>query len=194
MSSASPVQDSPPPAARQRRNAAQTKRRIIVAAQQFFATRGYASTRLGDVALAAGVATSLIPQHFGSKADLFEIALTEAMAASRVLEVPDAQLAEVIIEHGLNDDQDIRLPAMIVLSIGEPNASEIAGRITREKIIPGLAARLGAPNGTERAMEITMISTGFLLYARQLPTGAVSEATKRDIIGILQAIIDRRSD
>lgn len=175
----------------QRRNAAETKRRIVAAAQRLFATQGYAQTRLRDVARAAGVAVSLLPQHFGSKAVLFETALVEAMAASRVLDVPDAGLAEVLIEHGLTNDGDIRLPAMIVLSIGEPDASEIAGRIVRERIIPALASRLGPPDARDRAMVITMIVTGFLLYARQLPAGDVSEASKRNVIEALQVIIDR---
>lgn len=176
----------------QRRNAAQTKRRIIAAAQRLFATQGFAQTRLRDVAEIAGVAVSLLPQHFGSKAELFETALVEAMAASRVLDVPDTELAKTLIEHGLTDDEDIRLPAMIILSIGDPDASEIAGRIVRDRIIPGLAERLGPPDACDRAMEITMISTGFLLYARQLPAGEVSEASRQYIIQTLQTLIDRR--
>lgn len=182
------------PAPRQRRNAPATKRRIVAAAQRLFATRGYAHTRLRDIAEAAGVAVSLLPQHFGSKADLFETALTEAMAVSRVLEVPDAELASALIEHGLTDEDDIRLPAMLILSIGEPDASDISGRVVRELVIPGLADRLGPPDAHERATEIVMITTGFLIYARQLPVGGVSATTRQSIVRKLQALVDGSAD
>jgi AcrR family transcriptional regulator len=179
----------------QRRNAPQTKLRIIDAAQNLFATKGYAHTGIRDVANAASVAVSLVPAHFGSKAQLFEAALLAAlaaMAASRVLDIPDSQLASSLVERGLSDEDDFRLPAMIVLCIGDPDGSEIAGRFVREHVVPSLARRLGPPNAHERAMEIVMISTGFLLYARQLPAGTVDPLTIRNITHALQAVVDRK--
>lgn len=174
---------------RKRRNAPETKARIIESAQQLFAAHGYAQAGIREIATHAGVAVSLVPQHFGSKAELFEAALLEAMAASRALDVPDDQLGRHLVDLVLNGG-DMRLPAMVVLSTGDPDAREITARVTRDRIIADLAERLGPPDGRDRAMEITMLCTGFLIYARQLPVGEISERTQSKFAGWLQAIVD----
>lgn len=174
---------------RKRRNAPQTKARIIASAQELFAAHGYAQAGIREIANHAGVAVSLVPQHFGSKAELFETAMLEAMAASTALDGPREQLGQRLIDIALNE-ADVRLPAMVILSTGDPDAREITARVTRERIITSLAAKLGPPDARDRAMEITMLSTGFLIYARQLPIGEVSERTKTRFAALLQAIID----
>lgn len=186
---AQPAKPERPP--RKRRNASETKARIIKSAQQLFAAHGYAQAGIREIATHAGVAVSLVPQHFGSKAELFEAALTEAMAASTALEGPREQLGRKLVDLVVNGG-DMRLPAMVVLSTGDPDAREITARVTRERIITGLAERLGPPDARDRAMELTMLSTGFLIYARQLPVGEVSERTRNRFAQLLQAIIDER--
>lgn len=182
---------SRPSLPKQRRNGPETRRRIILAAQRLFATRGYANTRLRDIAEVAGVAVSLLPQHFGSKEELFEAALAAAMSASLVLDTPNGQLANALIEHSLTDGEDTRLPAMLALSIADKGASQVASRIVREHMIPGLAARLGNPDGEDRALEIMMIASGFLLYARQLPLGTVSPTVAANVADAIQRVLDR---
>jgi AcrR family transcriptional regulator len=180
--------DTPALPARRRRNAAETKARILESAQILFAAQGYAQAGIREIARHAGVALSLVPQHFGSKAELFEAALLDAMAGSGALDGPRAELGRSMIDYALNEE-NVRLPAMVVLSTGDPDAREITARVTREKIVPALAAYLGPPNADDRAMEITMISTGFLIYARQLPIGAVGERTRERFATMLQAIV-----
>jgi AcrR family transcriptional regulator len=167
----------------------ETKARILDAAQQLFAAKGYAQAQLREIAALAGVAVSLIPQHFGSKSGLFELALIEAMKANRVLDAPTSDLGRALIDYVL-DDGDIRLPAMVILSIGDPVSQEITTRVLRDQIVMQLAARLGPPDARDRAVEITMLATGFLIYTRQLPIGHVAERTRRKFATILQAIID----
>lgn len=182
-----PAEIQKPP--RKRRNAPETKARIIASAQELFAAHGYAQAGIREIANHAGVAVSLVPQHFGSKAELFETAMLEAMAASTALDGPRERLGQRLIDVALNE-ADVRLPAMVILSTGDPDAREITARVTREQIITNLAALLGQPDARERALEITMLCTGFLIYARQLPVGEVSERTKTRFAGLLQAIID----
>ncbi len=171
------------------RNAVETKARILDAAQQLFSAKGYAQGQLREIAELADVAVSLIPQHFGSKADLFELALIEAMKANRVLDAPTPELGRALIDYVL-DDGDIRLPAMVILSIGDPVSRNITERVLRDQIVVQLAARLGPPDARDRAIEITMLATGFLIYARQLPVGDIAGRTRQKIAAILQAIID----
>lgn len=178
--------DRPAP---RRRNAAETKARIVEAAQRLFAAHGYAQAGMREIAADAGVAVSLLVRHFGSKAELFEAAMIEAMKANPVLDGPKRDWGRAMIDYTLNDG-DVRLPAMVVLSTGDPEAREITARVMREQLLTELAERLGPPDARARALEITMLSTGFLIYGRQLPVGEVSMRTRRKFAELLQAIID----
>ncbi len=60
-------QDHPPPRPRSEAKRA----RIIEAATSHFAERGYHEARVGDIAIALGIAKGSIFQHFGSKDGLF---------------------------------------------------------------------------------------------------------------------------
>jgi AcrR family transcriptional regulator len=166
-----------------------TKMRIIEAAKDLLAAKGYAQTGLREIAAKAGVAVSLLPQHFGSKADLFEAALINAMGDFTILEAPRTHWGAVMIDY-MSGDGEVRLPAMVILSTGDAEAREISARVIRERIIPELAERLGPPDALSRAMRITMLSTGFLIYGRQLPVGPVDKHTKHHFAKLIQAIVD----
>jgi AcrR family transcriptional regulator len=56
-------------------------REIIQAALDFFVTRGFAATKLDDVARAAGVSKGLPYLYFKSKEELFKAVIAEAMGA-----------------------------------------------------------------------------------------------------------------
>lgn len=172
-----------------RRDANRTKMRIIEAAKDLFAAQGYAQAGLREIAAEAGVAVSLLPQHFGSKAELFEAALLDAMAESTILETPKENWGAAMIDY-MSGDGEVRLPAMVILSTGDAEAREITARVIREKVIPQLALRLGQPDGFSRAMRITMLSTGFLIYGRQLPIGPIDEHTKNHFAQLIQAMVD----
>jgi len=163
--------------------------RIIEAAKDLFAAKGYAQAGLREIAAQASVAVSLLPQHFGSKADLFEAALIDAMADITVLEVPRRRWGAAMIDY-MSGAGEVRLPAMVILSTGDTEAREITARVIRERIMPELAARLGPPGALSRAMQITMLSTGFLIYGRQLPIGPVDEHTRQHFAKLIQAIVD----
>jgi AcrR family transcriptional regulator len=166
-----------------------TKMRIIEAAKDLFAAQGYAQTGLREIAAQADVAVSLLPQHFGSKADLFEAALIDAMGDFTILEVPRKHWGAAMIDY-MSGDGEVRLPAMVILSTGNAEARAISARILQERVIPQLAERLGPPDALSRAMRITMLGTGFLIYGRQLPIGPVDEHTKHHFAKLLQAIMD----
>jgi AcrR family transcriptional regulator len=175
-----------------RRDRNRTKMRIIEAAKDLFAAQGYAQAGLREIAAQAGVAVSLLPQHFGSKADLFEAALLDAMVDSTILEVPRKRWGAAMIDY-MSGDGEVRLPAMVILSTGDAEAREISARVIRERIIPELAGRLGPPDALSRAMRITMLSTGFLIYGRQLPIGPVDKHTKDHFAQLIQTIVDGSS-
>src|SRR5580698_4288191 len=104
-----------------RRDRDRTKMRIIEAAKDLFAAQGYSQAGLREIAAQAGVAVSLLPQHFGSKADLFEAALNDAMGDFTILELPKENWGTAMIDY-MGGDGEIRLPAMVILSTGDTEA------------------------------------------------------------------------
>ena len=79
---------------------ARTAQRILDAARREFAARGFDGATIRGIAGAAGVDASLVMQHFGSKAALFNSAVQlpsddEKSAAEHLLEVLTVRLGEL---------------------------------------------------------------------------------------------------
>src|SRR6476469_5167179 len=79
---------------------ARTAQRILDAARQEFATRGFDGTTIRGIAGAAGVDASLVMQHYGSKAALFNAAVQlpandSDSAAEHLLDVLTVRLGEL---------------------------------------------------------------------------------------------------
>src|SRR5512147_419572 len=55
-----------------------TRQNLLATALQVFSRKGYAETRLEDIAAEAQVTRGAIYHHFGSKADLYNAMVTEA--------------------------------------------------------------------------------------------------------------------
>ena len=71
------------PAAAERRpaKAERTRAAILVAAERLFARRGYAATRLEDVAEAVGVKRAALFYHFRDKQELYDAVIEDAFGA-----------------------------------------------------------------------------------------------------------------
>ncbi|GAA2590321.1 TetR/AcrR family transcriptional regulator [Winogradskya consettensis] len=79
---------------------ARTAQRILEAAQEEFATHGYKGTTVRAIAERAGVHASLVMQHYGTKADLFAIAVqlpkdNPQGAKDHLMDVLDVRLGEL---------------------------------------------------------------------------------------------------
>jgi AcrR family transcriptional regulator len=180
-----------PPIEPKRRNTPKTKARIVAAAIEIFAERGYSQAGIRDIARKADVASSLVFQHFGSKLGLFEASLIAAVTDSNVLEgdraTAGARLANLTLANA-----DISLTAMMVLSIGDPEAAAVTAKVTKGYIVDQLAAWLGPPNAEIRALNLLMLTTGFVVYIRRIPVAPVQQATVDWLTQSVQAIIDQR--
>jgi TetR/AcrR family transcriptional regulator len=64
-----------PPASRRPRDGAQTRLALLAAAREEFAAKGFAGTRVDEVAERAGVNKQVIYHHFGNKDGLFRATL-----------------------------------------------------------------------------------------------------------------------
>lgn len=73
---------------------------IIAAAIQLFVERGFAATRLDDIALRAGVSKGTLYLYFKSKEDIFKTAVTDSV-------LPEIERAEAITKDYQGDMQSL---------------------------------------------------------------------------------------
>ena len=179
-----------------RRDAPRTKARILAAAQQAFADLGYAQAGIRDIAQIAGVDSALLLRYFGSKAKLFEAALIDAIPRFEPLDLAQAGFGARLTEKFLEAFLDLRAQSMIALSTSDPDARLISTRVMEQYGIAPLARWLGPPNARTRAVRMMMLSTGFMLYTRQIalmsPDAALDTGTSQWLAESLQVIIDER--
>jgi AcrR family transcriptional regulator len=183
---------TPPP---RKRDAAATRARILEAAQRAFSETGYSHTGIREIARMADTSSTLVLRYYGSKAGLFEAALTAAMPMESVFSHPREALGRGLAEALLDPANEIRPPLMIALAAGDPEAAAIAARVFEAQSIAPVAEWLGGGNGRARALELAMLATGLVSYLRQLPLPGPSEAERRHVMDwfakAVQAIVDQ---
>ena len=81
---------------------------------------------------------------------------------------------------------------MVLLSAGDPDVRNIIIKVTNQHIIPGLAAVIGGSNAEERALQVLVLSCGFIFGTRLLPVGPGDSPLMQEWLRTsLQAVIDR---
>ncbi|MFC3997937.1 TetR/AcrR family transcriptional regulator [Nocardiopsis sediminis] len=130
-------ENAPPgPVARTRRD--EVRRRLLDAAARVFAERGYADSRLEDIARAAGFTKGAVYSNFGGKEDLFGAILRERS---------DTELTTVMAEVGDADD-----PAEAIGRAARVVAGRIAGDAERARLGLEFAARAARDDATREVV------------------------------------------
>jgi AcrR family transcriptional regulator len=158
------IADSAERAVRWRRRKEARPNEILAAALVLFGERGFAATRLDDVALRAGVTKGTLYLYFPNKEELFEAVVRQALVSNiewgeALLEKPD-EPAAVLLERLMHSWAALALspagaiPKLIISEAG--NFPELA-RFYREEVVDrGMelmrrALRLGVERGEFRA-------------------------------------------
>jgi AcrR family transcriptional regulator len=154
-------------AAKQRRAPAERPQEILAAALDLFVEKGFAATRLDDVALRAGLSKAAIYLYFADKTALFKGVVRHAVSANLVtVEImlkahrgPVGELIARILEFmaGRIEETPIALVAKVVLAesrafpeIGQFYLKEVIGRGL--PLLEGLIAR-GVTEGEFRKVD-----------------------------------------
>lgn len=153
MPDASTPSPSPPPARRARRpspaRTARTREAILAAALDIFLERGFAATRMADVAARAGLGKGTLYLHFADKAALFEGVLQAAVGAplagfagaAPASDEPVREVLRRLLGPVLREMETSRRAAVIRLVLAEAGRfPEVAAMYRRIVITPGLAA------------------------------------------------------
>lgn len=161
------------------RDAQRTK--ILSAALELFVGRGFAATRIVDIAARAGVSSGLLYHYFRSKDDLLAALLAESLpkmdAASRGLEALDAPVADKIrlalrtLVRGILDNAATGKHHLLVALVSASDALPDAAR----EIIDRHA------HGPYRVME--------RLFASGQQEGTVRDGDPRDMAMLFWALI-----
>jgi AcrR family transcriptional regulator len=153
---ASPVaasQSAPKPASRRAERAAERRGAIIEAAMDEFIARGFAATRLDDVAKRAGVAKGTIYLHFKDKEALFEELIRTAIVplVNRLAGGPPPaggsvrDMVEGFARTFIHEVTTTRRGDIVRLIVAEgPRFPEIADFYYREVVSKGLAGMRAA--------------------------------------------------
>lgn len=164
--------DAPRP---RKRDAEATRARILAAAQSAFAQTGYSHTGIRDIAAMAGTSSTLLLRYFGSKIGLFEAALRASMPTQNLMSVPLKDLVQSL-PRMLREHRSAAYPMlMMAMASGEREAAEIAARVFTELSIVPAGAALGEPDGNVRALQLSILSIGFVFFLGHLPLTGFSE-------------------
>src|SRR6059058_3944723 len=126
---------------------------ILAAALEEFSARGFAATRLDDVAERAGVAKGTIYLHFRDKESLFQELVRAmlgpvvgALEAAPMADLPARVVAETIADLFVREIFGTRRKDVIRLIIAEgprfPKLAEIYYREVIARVLPVIRARL----------------------------------------------------
>jgi AcrR family transcriptional regulator len=174
---------------RKRRNLEQTRTRILEVAADTFSASGYAKAGLREIGACAGVAPSLVSRYFGSKAALFEEALVHVLRTNSVFTWRKAGFGEAMARM-IPERSNTNITVMLVLALADPEAKEIARRVSHEHMIQPLVDWLGPPHALERAMGMFSLLTGFAIQMDGLNSAPIPEHSLRWLARSLQAIVD----
>ena len=181
-----------------RRDSARTKAAILAAAQAAFAVHEESHAGLREIAAAAGVNSTLVRRYFGSKEELFETALADALPVDRLLAGSRERFGVDVVSLFLGESGGPNPLPMMILATADPTARAVAIRLLDCLVISLLARWLGPPDAEVRAAQISIICTGFFTYRKLLPlqplSDALDPAMHRWLETSLQAVADQTDE
>src|SRR5688572_7264821 len=165
-------QDAAP---RWRRRAADRPREILDAALTVFVEKGFAATKLDDVAVAAGISKGLLYRYFDNKAELFKEVIRQTLVTT-IRDVGDRARAsgsavaalDVFLEQLMAVAKDARRSAIPKLVISESGSfPELAVFYLAEVIGPAMQQligliRHGVENGEFRKVDAELVAKSII--------------------------------
>ncbi|HEX9356923.1 MAG TPA: TetR/AcrR family transcriptional regulator [Streptosporangiaceae bacterium] len=132
-----------PAGASRQRDAERSRQALLAAALDEFSVRGYAGTRVADIARRAGVNKQLINYYFGSKEGLYLALQRSWLDREESFAPPDLPLADLVVRYltdSLDDPRSLRL--LLWRGLADDSAPD-AGR-GRQGDVDGVTRRQGS--------------------------------------------------
>lgn len=154
-----------------------TREAIRQAAHARFLADGYRDVTLRAIAADAGVDVALVSYYFGSKQGLFGAAMAlpvnpaelfgQVLASAPTLDGIAQQILRLALATWDNPTTGAQLKALAVAAVVEENFARLLREAVGREIVQRLAARLGGPNGEQRATAFVSQMAG-LIFGRYL--------------------------
>jgi AcrR family transcriptional regulator len=181
-----PVSSSP----RRKRDAVATRAAILEAATGRFATLGYESAGVREIAADAGVTAALVNRYFGSKEGLFAEVVERALDMGNLLEGRRGDLADHLARlmvYGRGHSRDrVYTPLLLLLhSAAEPSAVKLFRRDLNRTALPLLAEQIGGGDAAVRALLVMAQLTGFAIMYHVLRPKAFADARGEELVALL---------
>ncbi|WP_327409247.1 TetR family transcriptional regulator [Streptomyces sp. NBC_01281] len=160
MTDAAPRRGRGRPSRTQTESGPATRDRILDAAREEFSERGYEKTSVRGIAKAAGVDSALVHHYFGTKEQVFEVAVEGAMAPAlgapdMIVEGPLDDVGERLTRFffGVWENPTSRTPLLAIVrsAVNNDTAAAVFRRLVAAQLLRRIAARLDTPDAELRA-------------------------------------------
>jgi AcrR family transcriptional regulator len=191
------------PAKPRPRNAATTREAILKSARRAFAAHGYDGAGVREIAANAGVTAMLVNRYFGSKEQLFEEAIDDAMSGPTIIRTDmtdpkslGAYLAAGVLETTRPDATPLDGSLMMVRSgsTTNPRVIEIGRKQIEKMHLKTLTAALKGDNAAERAALILSLIAGVQIMRQMIGLTPLSKTSPAALQKILAPVIQQLVD
>jgi AcrR family transcriptional regulator len=160
-----------------------TQERIVTAARKLFAERGYERTTIRAVAAESGTDPGLLMRYYGSKADLFAVAVGNELAEDATLTGDPAQVLVESLAAKLSDEPVGLLAMLQTLQSGPGTAGEIRAMMTDQH--RRIAAALPHADADLRAGLVAAVTIGTVLGRYMLRLDGLKDAPAEQITALV---------
>ncbi|MFB7507748.1 TetR/AcrR family transcriptional regulator [Streptomyces broussonetiae] len=143
-----------------RKESAGTRDRILTAAREEFSQRGYEKTSVRGIAKVAGVDSALVHHYFGTKEQVFEAAVSAAVAPAldapvAIADGPLDGVGERLTRFffGVWEDATTRTPLLAIVrsALNNDTAAAVLRRLIASQLLRRIAAQVDLPDPELRA-------------------------------------------
>jgi len=152
-----------------------TQAAILNAARDLFALRGFDRTTVRDVASRAGIDPAMVIRYFGSKDELFALAVVFDLKLPDLSDVPRERFGETLARHYLGlwegETRNHGLPLLIRSAASNEFAAAKMREMFTKQVMPVVMRAAGKKKGAERAGLVASQLLGMALcrYIIKLP-------------------------
>ena len=159
------------------RRSDRTRGAILHAARDRFAAQGYDRTTIRGVAADADIDPSMVMRYFGSKAQLFEAALSIDLRLPDLAAVPHEELPRVLVRHFVDrwegDPTDDALLVLLRSAVTNEQAAARTHEIFASQVAPALSTALGPELAGRRAGLVAAQLLGLALTREEIEQALV---------------------
>ncbi|MFJ9585944.1 TetR/AcrR family transcriptional regulator [Streptomyces acidicola] len=186
------------PSRTQSADAPAARDRILEAAREEFSERGYDKTSVRGIAKAAGVDSALVHHYFGTKEQVFEAAISIAVAPAlgapkAVEEGPLDSVGERLTRFffGIWETPATRTPLLAIVrsAVNNETAAVVFRRIIAAQLLRRIAGRLDVPDAEIRAELAAAQLVGIAMLRYIIKIDPLASADPEQIIARVAPVV-----